>query len=79
MGYSFTPCSQPVKKRYETMGREVKEDSGENRGKGQCKPGWQSPCISFNNSNAQKRRVGEGGGGEYPHLAKQLANADSDT
>lgn len=45
-------------------GREDKEDSGENRGKGECKPGWQSPSISFNNSNAQKKKGGGGGGGE---------------
>ena len=78
MGYSFTPCSQPVKKRYEARGGRIRRIA--ERIVERANVNLDGKALAFHSITAtHKKKGGGGGGGEYPHLAKQLANADSDT
>ena len=74
MGYSFTPCSQPVKKRYEARGGRIRRIA--ERIVKRANVNLDGKVLAFHSITATHKK--EGGGG-YPHLAKQLANADSDT
>ena len=78
MGYSFTPCSQPVKKRYEARGGRITRIA--ERIVERANVNLDGKVLAFHSITAtHKKKGGGGGGGEYPYLAKQLANADSDT
>lgn len=52
MGYSFTPCSQPVKKRYEARGGRIRRIAERIVERANLNP--DGPSISFNNSSAEK-------------------------
>ena len=80
MGHSFTPCSQPVKKRYEARGGRIRRIA--ERIVERANVNLDGKVLAFHSITATHKKEGwgrGGGGGEYPHLAKQLANADSDT
>ena len=77
MGYSFTPCSQPVKKRYEARGGRIRRIA--ERIVERANVNLDGKALAFHSITATHKKGWGRGGGEYPHLAKQLANADSDT
>lgn len=52
MGYSFTLCSQPVKKRYEARGGRIRRIAERIVERANVNP--LGPSISFHNSNAEK-------------------------
>ena len=63
MGYSFTPCSQPVKKRYEARGGRIRRIA--ERIVERANVNLDGKVLAFHSitTTHKKRRVGEGGGG----------------
>ena len=62
MGYSFTPCSQPAKKRYEARGGRIRRIA--ERIVERANVNLDGKVLAFHSITATHKKKGGGGGGE---------------
>ena len=70
MGYSFTPCSQPVKKRYEARGGRIRRIA--ERIVKRANVNLDGKVLAFHSITATHKKEGGGGGGDIHTLTNNL-------